>query len=92
MTREASARFSFFLSTPIIGAAVSKAIVDGIREGFPSTDATALIVGIVVSGIVGYLSIAFLLRYLATHSTYVFIFYRIALGLVIFAAYAMGLR
>jgi undecaprenyl-diphosphatase len=92
MTREASARFSFFLSTPIIGAAVSKAIVDGIREGFPSTDTTSLIVGIVVSGIVGYLSIAFLLRYLATHSTYVFIFYRIALGFVIIAAYAVGLR
>jgi len=92
MTREAAARFSFFLSTPIIGAAVSKAVVDGVRHGFPAVDTSAMVAGIVVSGIVGYLSIAFLLRYLATHSTYIFVYYRILLGLVVIAAYFGGLR
>jgi len=91
MTREAAARFSFFMSTPIIGAAVSKAVVDGVRHGFPPVDSTSMITGILVSGIVGYLSIAFLLRYLATHSTYIFIYYRILLGLVVAAAYFRGL-
>jgi undecaprenyl-diphosphatase len=92
MTREAAARFSFFLSTPVIGAAISKAFIDGIKDGFPAVDPVAVVAGIVVSGIVGYLSIAFLLRYLATHSTYVSVYYRVVLGLVVAAAYFWGLR
>ena len=92
MTREAAARFSFLLSTPIIGAAVSKAIVDGVRHGFPSVPMQAAVAGIVVSGIVGYLSIAFLMRYLATHNTYIFVVYRIALGLLVLAAYFKGMN
>jgi undecaprenyl-diphosphatase len=42
-----------------------------------------VVVATLVSGIVGYASIAFLLRYLKTHTTYVFIFYRIALGVLL---------
>jgi undecaprenyl-diphosphatase len=87
MTREAAARFSFLLSAPIIAAAVSKGLLDGVRHGFPATSVSAAIAGIVVSGIVGYLSIAFLIRYLATRSTYVFVIYRFILGIVIFAVY-----
>ena len=92
MTREAAARFSFFLSTPIIGAAVSKAIVDGFKEGFTSVDPTFVAAGIVASGVVGYLSIAFLLKFLATHSTYIFVYYRIVLGVLVATAYFCGLR
>jgi undecaprenyl-diphosphatase len=91
MTRDAAARFSFLLSTPIIAAAVSKSLVDGLRDGFPTVSATDAIVGIIVSGIVGYLSIAFLIRYLATRNTYIFVYYRIALGLVVLAAYFRGM-
>jgi undecaprenyl-diphosphatase len=92
MTREAAARFSFFLSTPVIGAAVAKTIFDGIRHGFSEANPTAIAAGIAVSGIVGYLSIAFLLRYLATHSTYIFVYYRIVLGVLIIVACWEGLR
>jgi undecaprenyl-diphosphatase len=87
MTRPAAARFSFFLSTPIIGAAVVLKLVDIAREGIPRADLPGLIAGIVTAGIVGYASIAFLLRYLATHNTFVFIYYRIALGILICVAY-----
>src|SRR5687767_14248192 len=52
MTREAAARFSFFLSTPIIGAAISKEVFDGLREGFTASDPVAVIAGIIASGIV----------------------------------------
>jgi undecaprenyl-diphosphatase len=92
MTREAAARFSFFLSTPVIAAAIAKTIFDGIRTGFSAADPTSLVAGILVSGIVGYLSIAFLLRYLATHSTYIFVYYRIVLGVLVVIAYFQGLR
>jgi undecaprenyl-diphosphatase len=91
MTREAAARFSFLLSTPIIGAAIAKALLDGFRHGFPSVPMSSAIAGIVVSGIVGYLSIAFLIRYLATHNTYVFVIYRVVLGVVVLAAYFRGM-
>ena len=91
MTREAAARFSFLLSTPIIGAAVSKAIVDGIRHGFPSVEMSSAVAGIAVSGVVGYVSIAFLMRYLATRNTYIFVYYRIALGFLVLAAYFKGM-
>jgi undecaprenyl-diphosphatase len=91
MTREAAARFSFLLSAPVIIAAVSKTIVDGFRHGFPAVSMSSAIMGIVVSGVVGYLSIAFLIRYLATHNTYVFVVYRIALGIAVLAAYFKGM-
>jgi undecaprenyl-diphosphatase len=92
MTREAAARFSFLLSTPIIGAAISKTVVDGIRHGFPAVATNSLVAGVLVSGIVGYLSIAFLLRFLATHTTYVFVYYRVALGILVAVAYFSGMR
>jgi len=92
MTREAAARFSFLMSTPVIGAAVSKSIVDGFRHGFPAVAPEAAAAGILVSLIVGYVSIAFLLRYLATNNTYVFVYYRIALGLLVIAAFFKGMK
>jgi undecaprenyl-diphosphatase len=83
MTREAAARFSFLLSTPLIGAAVSKGLFDGVRHGFGEISLTVALAGIITSGIVGYLSIAFLIRFLATRSMYVFVVYRILLGIVV---------
>jgi undecaprenyl-diphosphatase len=83
LTREAAARFSFLLSTPIIAGAVGKKLADIAAEGLPPGELGAFITGIVAAGIVGYASIAFLLRYLTNHNTFVFVYYRIALGIVI---------
>ena len=83
LTREAAARFSFFLSTPIIGAAVALKMLHLFRHGLSGGDALPWLAGVVVSGVMGYLAIAFMLRYLATHSTFLFIYYRIALGILI---------
>ncbi len=92
MTRRSAARFSFFLSTPIIAGAVAKKFLDIFKAGLPANDSVPFVAGIVVSGIVGYLSIAFLIRYLSTHNTYVFIYYRIALGILVFLAFLGGFR
>ncbi|MGD9721413.1 MAG: undecaprenyl-diphosphatase UppP [Pirellulales bacterium] len=89
--RDAAARFSFLLSLPAVFAAgVYQLIKD--RETLLATqdDALALAVCTVSSGIVGYLSIAFLLRYLRTHSTLVFIVYRLAMGGLILLALWQG--
>ena len=81
MTRETAARFSFLLSLPSVFAAGAFELIKQ-RHALLSTEAgmVSLIVSTVVSGIVGYASIAFLLGYLKKHSTYLFIFYRLALG------------
>ncbi|MEW5797858.1 MAG: undecaprenyl-diphosphate phosphatase [Bacteroidota bacterium] len=82
LNRETAARFSFLLSLPsVFAAGVLEMIKE--REHLLSSDVGVvnLIVATVVSGIVGYASIAFLLNYLKNHSTYLFIIYRIFVGL-----------
>jgi undecaprenyl-diphosphatase len=85
MTREAAVRFSFLLSTPIIaGAALLKAH-ELRKEGLPAGMHQPFIVGILVSSIVGYAAIAWLIRYLQANTLRVFIIYRIIVGVVVIA-------
>jgi undecaprenyl-diphosphatase len=92
MTREAAVRFSFLLSTPIIaGAALLKAH-ELRKEGLPEGMHAPFLVGILVSAIVGYITIAWLIRYLQTNTLRVFIIYRIVAGVVVIVlAYAWHL-
>jgi len=83
MTREAAVRFSFLLSTPIIaGAALLKAH-ELRKEGLPAGMHMPFLVGVLVSAIVGYATIAWLIRYLQSNSLKVFIIYRIVLGVIV---------
>src|SRR5208282_2968495 len=93
MTREAAVRFSFLLSTPIIaGAALLKAH-ELRKEGLPPGMHAPFLVGILVSAIVGYATIAWLIRYLQSNTLRVFIVYRIVVGIVVIAlAYAWHLQ
>ena len=62
LTREAAVRFSFLLSTPIIaGAALLKAH-ELRKEGLPAGMHAPVLVGIIVSAVVGYAAIAWLIR------------------------------
>ncbi len=84
-TRETAARFSFLLSIPAIAASGLLELKEAF-EKLPPESYVALGVATVVSGIVGYASIWFLLRFLRKHSTGVFIVYRLLVGgLIIFA-------
>ena len=78
-TRETAARFSFLLSIPAIAASGLLELFEAL-EKLPPGSLANLAVGTVVSAVVGYLSIWFLLRFLRTHSTGVFIGYRILVG------------
>ena len=92
MTREAAVRFSFLLSTPIIaGAALLKAR-ELHKERLPAGMHAPFLVGIVVSAIVGYAAITWLIRYLQSNTLKVFIVYRIVAGVAVLAlAYALHL-
>jgi undecaprenyl-diphosphatase len=84
--REDAARFSFLLSVPIIlGAGLYKLVKTvPVLRGEPPW-ATATIVGTAVSALGGYLVIGWLLGWLRTRTTYVFVAWRIAAGLAIAA-------
>jgi undecaprenyl-diphosphatase len=87
MKRDAAARFSFYLSAPIIAGAVGKKMIDIVKSGLGLDQMGSFVAGIIASGIIGYLAIAFLMRYLQTHNTYLFVIYRIALGIVVLLAF-----
>jgi undecaprenyl-diphosphatase len=87
-TREAAARFSFLLSVPAVVLSGLFQLKDiGAGDG-PGPVPTVL--ATLVSFVVGYAAIAWLLRYLTTHSTVVFVVYRVALGLLLVGLLASG--
>ena len=88
-TRETAARFSFLLSIPAIGASGLLELKQAITK-LPHGSYGSLAMATFVSAIVGYLSIWFLLRYLRTHSTGIFILYRIVVGGAILVALYLG--
>lgn len=85
LRREAAARFSFLLATPIIAGAGLKEAYDVLQAGFPAAERLPFLVGFLAAAVVGYLCIAFLLRYLQRNSVNVFVYYRwlLALGIVL---------
>jgi undecaprenyl-diphosphatase len=86
MTREAAARFSFLLSTPLIAGAAAKEVPKLLKlhhTGEVGIPQSTILISILVSAIVGYVVIAFFLKYLQTRTLKVFIYYRIAFGIVI---------
>ena len=88
-TRETAARFSFLLSIPAIAASGALELKEALHK-LPDGSFVPLLVATVVSGAVGYASIWFLLRFLRTHSTGVFIVYRVIVGAAIIFALSGG--
>ncbi|MGH9880122.1 MAG: undecaprenyl-diphosphate phosphatase [Pyrinomonadaceae bacterium] len=88
-TRETAARFSFLLSIPAIAASGLLELKEAVTK-LPQESFAPLVVATLVSAIVGYASIWFLLRFLRTHSTGVFIVYRLIVGGFILFALSSG--
>jgi undecaprenyl-diphosphatase len=83
LTREAAARFSFLMGTPIIaGAALWKAR-ELFQAGLPSSDVVALGAGMLGAAVAGLMAIAFLLDYLRRHTTSPFIAERLVLAALV---------
>jgi undecaprenyl-diphosphatase len=86
MTRQAAARFSFLLSTPIIAGAAGLEVPKLIRmhrAGTLDMPVSTLYISVAVSAVVGYTVIAFFLHYLQTRTLKIFVYYRIVFGIVI---------
>jgi undecaprenyl-diphosphatase len=88
LRRDAAARFSFLLSVPAIGAAGVFELPKVLNaEGL---SASVLATGLLVAGVSGYLSIAWLLRFLRTRATTPFVVYRVALGILLIVGTVAG--
>jgi undecaprenyl-diphosphatase len=86
--RESAARYSFLLSIPAVvlsGLFEARKIGDPGGAGFGPT-----LIATLLAFVVGYASIAWMLRWLTSHSTAVFVIYRVALGALVIALTAAG--
>jgi undecaprenyl-diphosphatase len=82
-TRDAAARFSFLLSTPIIAGAALLKFHHVMKEGLPPGMAAGFAVGMIVSAVVGYATIAWFIKYLQAKTLTVFVVYRVVIGIAI---------
>jgi undecaprenyl-diphosphatase len=91
--RASAAKLSFLMSIPITGGAAIYKGAEMIRDGgIPAGFGGAFFWGIVASMVSGFLAIAFLLRYVRTHSFLPFVIYRVVLGVVVIIVFATGIR
>lgn len=91
-SREAATRYSFLLAIPAVMISGGYKLAKAMRDGFDgpySAGPTALATG--VAFVVGFVVIGWLLRYISTHSFRLFVWYRIALGFILFVLLGLNL-
>jgi len=88
-TRDSAARISFLMAIPVTAGAIvfkmAKLIGDGIPEGL----LTPMIVGIITSGLFGWLAVWGTIKYVRRHSYTPFVIYRVALGVLVLVIYSV---
>ena len=88
LNRPTAARFSFLLSIPaVLLSGLYEARKIGGREG---AGAGLTGVALILSFVVGLASIVWLMRWISRHSMYLFIYYRIVLGLLLIGLLSAG--
>jgi undecaprenyl-diphosphatase len=87
-TRTAAVRYSFLLAIPAVVASGIFQLPDVFAGDGPS--GPQMVVATLIAFAVGYASIAWLLRYVERHSVYLFVWYRVVLGGVLFVALSTG--
>ena len=90
--RADAARFSFLLGIPLVSIAGLKGLFDLIQSDPSGTEMARIAAGMAASAISGFFAISFLLRYLQTSSTTVFVVYRILLSIILIGLVASGFR
>ncbi|OLT06263.1 undecaprenyl-diphosphatase UppP [Pseudonocardia sp. CNS-004] len=87
-TRPAAVRYSFLLAIPAVVASGIFQIPDVFAGDGPT--GPQMLVATVIAFAIGFATIAWLLRYVERHSVYLFVWYRVALGAVLFVALGAG--
>jgi undecaprenyl-diphosphatase len=92
LNRDAAARFAFLLLVPAVAGATVLKTVEAVNEGLPDGVIGPMIAGMIAAAASSYAAIAWMLRYVRTHSYDVFVIYRVALGLGVLTLIATGVR
>lgn len=90
LERETAARFSFLLGIPAITLAGLVSLKDLLDVGVNNSEILTLLAGVVSSAIFSYLAIAWLVKFLKTRSTWIFVWYRLIFGIAILAGLSTG--
>ena len=90
--RDAAARVSFLLSVPVIAGAVVLKVGGLLAEGVPVGMGGALVVGVITSGLSGWVAVWGTLHLIRTRTFSPFVVYRIVLGAVVLVIVATGWR
>ena len=90
LDRVAATRFSFLLGIPAITIGGLVELISLIKKGFGDVGVGQLAIGLFSSVIFSYLAIAWLLKFFQTHTTWVFVGYRLAFGALILTGLGLG--
>jgi undecaprenyl-diphosphatase len=90
LARPSAARFSFLLSLPIVAGAAMLKAVHLFKHGIEPGMLGPMLVGVTVAAISGYLSVAFLLRFVQKNTVWPFVWYRLVVGGGLLAAVGSG--
>ena len=82
MNREDAAKFSFYLSAPVVAGAVAIKVLKGEMLSLITFNPTIFIIGVLISFISGLLCIKFLLKYIKSHDYNIFMWYRLGIALL----------
>jgi undecaprenyl-diphosphatase len=91
-SRDAAARVSFLMGVPVIAGAVAYKLIKLAADGMPNGLMVPMVVGIVASGISGWLAMWGMIRLLRTRSFAPFVVYRVVVGFAILGLAASNLR
>ena len=81
--REEAAKFSFYLSAPVVCGAVVLELLDTSTWAIIATNLSTFILGIVIAFIIGLICIKYLLKYLQKHNFKIFMIYRIIIAIIV---------
>lgn len=93
LTRETAARYSFLLAIPAVVISGVFSLPDVFEPSAPGTAAPSvaqMVVATLIAFAIGYAAIAWLLRYVAHHTLYLFVLYRVALGTLVLCLLLTG--
>src|SRR5579883_234931 len=90
MERETAARFSFLLGLPAVILAGAAELHTLFKAGLDAHGWGTLLVGLVSASISAFLAIYFLLRYLERQSTWIFVWYRLLMGIFLMVGVVVG--
>ena len=86
-TRDSAARISFLMAIPVTAGAIVFKMAKLVGDGIPDGLLGPMIVGIITSGLLGWVAVWGTIKYVRHHSYTPFVIYRVVLGLLVLAIY-----